>query len=99
VFLLRQKKESLMQLQKSGRFAMEESEMKLLRSVHTIHGKYSEVATYSPEGMAIGRLIVDPFTEKLYSTKGTEFDAIQKMVKQGMTLAQAVEQLSKGVER
>ncbi len=99
VFLLRQKKESLMQLQKSGRFAMEESEMKLLRSVHTIHGKYSEVATYSPDGMAIGRLIVDPFTEKLYSTKGTEFDAIQNMVSQGMTLAQAVEQLSKGVER
>lgn len=99
VFLLRQKKESLIQLQKSGRFAMEESEMKLLRSVHTIHGKYSEVATYSPDGMAIGRLIVDPFTEKLYSTKGTEFDAIQKMVKQGMTLPQAVEQLARGVER
>ena len=99
VFLLRQKKESLMQLQKSGRFAMEESEMKLLRSVHTIHGKYSEVATYSPDGMAIGRLIVDPFTEKLYSTKGTEFDAIQRMVRQGMTLAQAVEQLASGVER
>jgi conjugal transfer ATP-binding protein TraC len=99
VFLLRQKKESLMQLQQSGRFAMDESEMKLLRSVHTIHGKYSEVATYSPDGMAIGRLIVDPFTEKLYSTKGTEFDAIQKRVHQGMTLAQAVEQLARGVER
>ena len=99
VFLLRQKKESLIQLQKSGRFVIEESEMKLLRSIHTVHGKYSEVAIYSPEGMAIGRLIVDPFTEKLYSTKGTEFDAIQKMVRQGLTLTEAVEQLAKGVER
>lgn len=99
VFLLRQKKESLMQLQASGRFAMEESEMRQLRSVHTIHGKYSEVATYSPEGMAIGRLIVDPFTEKLYSTKGTEFDFIQRRVAQGATLAQAVEELAAGVKR
>lgn len=99
VFLLRQKKESLMQLQASGRFAMEESEMKLLRSIHTIHGKYSEVATYSPDGMAIGRLIVDPFTEKLYSTKGTEFDFIQNQVAQGATLAQAVEKLAEGVKR
>lgn len=99
VFLLRQKKESLMQLQKSGRFAMEESEMKLLNSIHTIHGKYSEVATYSPEGMAIGRLIVDPFSEKLYSTKGTEFDFIQRAMADGKTLAQAVEQLAAGVRR
>ena len=99
VFLLRQKKESLKQLQASGRFAMEGEEMKLLRSIHTIHGKYSEVATYSPDGMAIGRLIVDPFTEKLYSTKGTEFDFIQQRVKQGATLAQAVEELAAGVQR
>lgn len=99
VFLLRQKKESLMQLQASGRFSMDEAEMKLLRSIHTIHGKYSEVATYSPDGMAIGRLIVDPFTEKLYSTKGTEFAFIQKAMAQGATLAQAVEQLAAGVKR
>ena len=99
VFLLRQKKESLKQLQASGRFAMEGEEMKLLRSIHTIHGKYSEVATYSPDGMAIGRLIVDPFTEKLYSTKGTEFDFIQQRVEQGATLAQAVEELAAGVQR
>jgi len=99
VFLLRQKKESLKQLQASGRFAMEADEMKLLRSIHTIHGKYSEVATYSPDGMAIGRLIVDPFTEKLYSTKGTEFDFIQQRVEQGATLAQAVEELAAGVKR
>ena len=99
VFLLRQKKESLQQLQASGRFAMEGEEMKLLRSIHTIHGKYSEVATYSPDGMAIGRLIVDPFTEKLYSTKGTEFDFIQQRVKQGATLAEAVEELAAGVQR
>ncbi len=99
VFLLRQKKESLKQLQTSGRFAMEADEMKLLRSIHTVHGKYSEVATYSPDGMAIGRLIVDPFTEKLYSTKGTEFDFIQRRVEQGRTLAQAVEELAAGVKR
>ena len=99
VFLLRQKKESLQQLQASGRFAMEGEEMKLLRSIHTIHGKYSEVATYSPDGMAIGRLIVDPFTEKLYSTKGTEFDFIQQRVKQGASLAEAVEELAAGVQR
>ena len=49
--------------------------------------------------MAIGRLIVDPFTEKLYSTKGTEFAFIQKAMAQGATLAQAVEQLAAGVKR
>lgn len=99
LLLLRQKPESLAAAANSGRIVMDNSLRELLASVDTVQGKYSEIAIKGPQGVSVGRFIVDPFSEKLYSTKDDEFQFIQDAQKRGMSIADAVEELVKRTTR
>ena len=98
MFLLRQKPESLKAAEKSERLVIDESLRRLLSSIDTRQGRYSEIAILGPRGTAVERLVVDPFTEKLYSTKAEEFAAIEGLMSRGLSLVEAVERVA-GVER
>ena len=93
VFLLRQKAESLKAAENSDRLVLDESLHQLLASVDTRQGRYSEIAVMGPAGTTVGRLVVDPFAEKLYSTKAEEFAAIEALRERGLSVVDAVEQL------
>lgn len=93
VFLLRQKPESVKAAEASDRIMMDETLRRLLTSVDTQQGKYSEIAVMGPGGATVGRLVVDPFAEKLYSTRAEEYAAIEAMQRQGISLVEAVERL------
>ena len=47
----------------------------------------------NPDGYAVGRLILDPFSLLLYSTKGEEYSAVKAMMDQGIPVKQAIEML------
>ena len=91
VFLLRQKPESIKAAENSDRIMMDEALRRLLTSVDTQQGKYSEIAVMGPGGTTVGRLVVDPFAEKLYSTRAEEYAAIEAMQRQGLSLVEAIE--------
>ena len=93
--LLAQKPESIKQLKTSGRIMMDPNMEALLTSVKTKQGQYAEVMLYGPQGYAVGRLLLDPFSQILYSTKPEEFAAVQSLLKQGQSLPQAIEDISK----
>lgn len=93
LFLLRQKAESLAQVRQKGLLQLDDSLEELLRGVDTVQGKYSEIAVKGPAGVSIGRLVVDPFAEKLYSTKAEEFQFIRDAERAGRSLVWAVEEL------
>ena len=93
LFLLRQKAESIQAAEKSDQISMDEHLRRVMTSIDTKQGEYSEIAVMGPGGVSVGRLIVDPFTEKLYSTKAEEFERIDQMMKQGHSLVDAVEHL------
>ncbi|MHB8697651.1 MAG: TraC family protein [Sulfuricaulis sp.] len=99
VLLLRQKPEAIEQLAMSGRMAMNDTVKRLLASVRTEHGVFSEVYVYSPMGSGIGRLIIDPFSQQLYTTKANEYTAIMKRVDSGVDLSDAIDDIlrEKGV--
>lgn len=99
LYLLRQKKESIRQLIESKRLPMGEESEALLASINTRQGLYSEVAVVGPDGVGVGRLVLDPFSEKLYSSKGSEFAAIQRALRSGRTLTEAVTELAAGASR
>tara|TARA_R110002049_G_scaffold20717_4_gene75905 strand:- start:6925 stop:9549 length:2625 start_codon:yes stop_codon:yes gene_type:complete len=99
IYLLRQKKESIRQLIESKRLPTGEESEALLASIKTRQGLYSEVAVVGPDGLGVGRLVLDPFTEKLYSSKGSEFEAIQRALRGGHTLTEAVTELAAGASR
>ena len=94
LFLLRQKPESLQAAAKNDRLAVDAGLEALLKSLDTQHGLFSEVAVIGPGGTSVGRLIVDSFAEKLYSTQAREYQAIRDMQAQGLTLVQAIERLA-----
>lgn len=89
-YLLRQRPESIEALKKSQRVILNDGLYELLRSVHTDVGNYSEIFAYTPGGCTIGRLIVDRFTQLLYTTKVEEFTRVKHYKDQGMSMSQAI---------
>ncbi len=93
-FLLRQKPESLRKVQREERLHLDDHMLQILSSLQTRQGQYSELAVLAPGGgLAIGRLIVDPFSEKLYSTRAQEYTALKRLLDQGRPLTEAIEEL------
>lgn len=93
--LLSQKSESIDQLKKSGRISLTPSMEAQLKSVKTKQGEYAEVMIYGGNGYAIGRLLLDPYSQLLYSTKAADYSAIQALKQQGLSLSDALEALLK----
>ncbi|MFA6120819.1 MAG: type IV secretion system protein TraC [Sideroxydans sp.] len=91
LFLLRQKPENIDRLGKEGKLMIDEWMKRMLSSITTDHGNYSEIFVHSPMGSGVGRLILDPFSMMLFSTRAEDFEKIKTMRRQhGMTTEQAV---------
>lgn len=67
--------------------------LSLLRTVKMNPGKYGESLIVSDAGYAVGRLILDPFSQLLYSTKAEEFSAVESLVRQGIPVDEAIDRL------
>ncbi len=91
--LLSLKKESIAQLKSSSRLSLEPYMESLLKTVHTVQGEYAEMMIIGPEGYAVGRLWLDPFSSALYTTKASEFIAIKNKEAAGLSLIEAIEEL------
>jgi conjugal transfer ATP-binding protein TraC len=91
LFLLRQKAESLMALKETGRLLMDEALFEYLSTLHTVPGRYSEVYVRTPLGAGIGRLVVDRFTQLVYTTNPVEYARVEEYQRQGLGLVEAIE--------
>lgn len=91
LFLLRQKAESVDRLGQEGKLHVDEWMKRQLLSVTTEHGYYSEVFVHGPSGSGVGRLILDPFSMLLYSTRAEDFEAIKARTNAGMSVAEAIQ--------
>lgn len=89
--MLRQKKESIDSLIDNKRLSADDYLKRLLMSIKTEHGVFSEVFVNSQMGAGIGRLIVDPFSLLMFSSKAEDYYLISGKVKSGMNVAQAIE--------
>jgi conjugal transfer ATP-binding protein TraC len=66
----------------------------LLKSVHTVPGSYSEIMVVTENhGVGVGRLVVSPFTQLLYSTTGAEVQQLRNLRARGMSLVDAINTL------
>lgn len=90
---LRQKKESIDHLEKSGRLAMDGYMKRVLTSINTQQGEYSELMVIGPQGFAVGRLMLDEFTSALYSSRGADVERLHVLRAQGMSLTEAIERM------
>lgn len=90
--LLSQKKSSVAALAESGKLDLSEAKRYALESVTTRQGQFSELMICDAEGnYSISRLVLDKFSELLYTTKADEFAAIKALRKQGYSIIKAIE--------
>ena len=89
--LLSQKKSSINRLMESKKIDLDERKKFALESISTRHGEYSEIMICGADGgSAIARLILDPFSNLLYTTKAQEYAHIQELRNKGMSISEAI---------
>ncbi|MBB3221709.1 type IV secretion system protein TraC [Pseudoduganella umbonata] len=91
LFLLRQKEDSIEKLARSGRMKMDDVLKRILTSLKTEQGLYSEIFVSSPMGRGVGRLLLDPFSLLAYSTAPDDWRAIEHYRAQGLSIVDAIE--------
>jgi conjugal transfer ATP-binding protein TraC len=90
MLLLGQKAESIAMVKQKQRLPMAEGAFKLLESVHTVPGEYSEILVRNAWGIGVGRLVVSDFNKLLYSSKAQDVMAIKAWQDRGCTLPEAI---------
>lgn len=90
-FILKQTNETINQVEKNGYLDIGEYGYSQLRTVHTVPGRYAEVMVYTNEGLDIARLIVDRWTNVLFSTSGRERDEVIASIEAGVHPVQAID--------
>lgn len=93
VFLLRQTPESIEQLERSGRFQVDSHMKRVLLSLATVPGQYADILVRGPQGYAVGRLVVDPYSALLYSSKNEDFIRVRQLQAQGLSVADAIDRV------
>lgn len=93
VFLLRQKPESIEMLDRKGRLSMDEPKKRLLNSLRTEAGVFSELYISSPVGEGVARNILDPATHLLFSNKLEDNAPIDELRAQGLSIDEAITEL------
>lgn len=86
MFLLGQKPEAIEALRMEKRLPLSDGGYTLLKTVHTVPGAYSELFYLGESGPGIGRLIVDPYKQVLYSTRPDDIAAIKASRQSGLSL-------------
>lgn len=90
VFLLRQKPESIEMLDRKGRLSMDEPKKRLLHSLRTEAGAFSELYISSPVGEGVARSILDPATHLLFSNKLEDNVPLDELRAQGHSIDEAI---------
>lgn len=89
--LLSSKKSSISLLVDSGKLKISEYQQRAMESVTTRQGEYSEVMICdSNGGYSISRLILDPFSQLLYSTKAQEYARLKELQSKGLSIAESI---------
>ena len=74
-----------------GKFVDDPFFVSLLKSVHTVKGRYSELMVQSGESYEVGRLFLDQFTLTLLDSEGPTRERIFDLMNDGVDVVDAVE--------
>jgi len=85
------KKDGVAKVIQSGQYHMSKQQQSAMETVTTRQGEFSEIMICDGDGgYSITRLVVDPFSSLLYSTKAEEFARLQELQAQGLTITEAI---------
>ena len=100
MLLLGQKKESIAQVRKENRLELGEAGFRILSTVHTVPGDYSEILINNAFGLGIGRLVVSEVEKLMFSSKAQDVMAIKSYRQKGESLMGAIKAVmrDRGIE-
>jgi conjugal transfer ATP-binding protein TraC len=90
MFLLRSKPASIAAMKSSGRLPMTDDTQNMLETLRKVDGEFAEVFVMCPQGAAVFRCVIDPYTLLMYSSKGDDYETIQRLTQAGYTLDEAI---------
>ena len=64
-----------------------------LKSLQSVRGHFSEMGVKGPGGWFFGRLLLDPFSLAVYSSKGSTVEKIKRLEEQGYKTVEAIRML------
>ena len=89
--ILKQNSESIERVRASKQLIASDAVFGQMQGIHTSPGKYSEFMVLNDGGYGVYRLVVDRFTQVLYSTAPHERMPIIQAIEQGKTPLEAIE--------
>jgi conjugal transfer ATP-binding protein TraC len=92
--VLEQKAETINDFRKLGRFEMDAYTEALLRSLHRSGTDYSEVLIKGPETLAVGRMVLDPFSATMFSSSPDVFQKVEAALHGGLDIGDAIEEVA-----
>ena len=92
--ILQQKPETIADFKKHDRFEMDDYTDALLRSLKRNGFEYSDIMIKGPDTLAVGRLVLDPYSATLFSSSPKTFAAIERMMQDGLTMEEAIERIA-----
>ncbi|OJV29735.1 type IV secretion system protein TraC [Sphingomonas sp. 67-36] len=92
--ILQQKPETIADLRKHERLELDNYADALLRSLKRNGTEYSDVMIKGPETLAVGRLVLDPYSATVYSSSPKTFAAIEALVAEGLSIDEAIERVA-----
>lgn len=95
--LLSQKSESILAYQEKSKCS--DGQIEVLKTVRKKSGEYSEVMINSENGYSVCRLLLDPFSQLLYSTSPEDKQKLEPYLKRGLTIEKAINSVLKEGEK
>ncbi|AGH51824.1 Type-IV secretion system protein TraC (plasmid) [Sphingomonas sp. MM-1] len=92
--ILQQKPETIADFKKHDRFEMDDYTDALLRSLKINGREYSDILIKGPETLAVGRLVLDPFSATVFSSSPAVYAAIEGLVARGLSMDEAIERVA-----
>ena len=96
VIFLAQKDESVELLKQEKRIHCDPGMERALKSLTTADGRYAELVLHGPDGWRVARLVLDPWSVALFSSRGPAFAAVETLKAEGLTTVQAIDHLAGG---
>ncbi len=91
IFVMRQRKESVELLSRSGRLSIDEHKKRVLQSLRLEKGAYAEVYAFTTMGEGVLRSIIDPYTLLLFSNRYEDNAPLDEKMAKGMSIDEAIE--------
>ncbi|MDE0049936.1 MAG: hypothetical protein OXO52_09150, partial [Rhodospirillales bacterium] len=59
-------------------------------------GRYAELVLHGPDGWRVARLVLDPWSVALFSSRGPAFAAVETLKAEGLSTVEAIDRLADG---